>query len=52
MGEKLAKVSLMLTRPELADPDPTIPAKMGITTNMIARARSAKSGTIMSTRLF
>lgn len=42
----------MLTRPVLALPAPTIPAKIGITTNMIARAKRANNGTIMRTRLF
>lgn len=52
----------METRPVDAEPEPTIPAKMGITTfvkqvgeacfNMMASAKSAKSGTMMSTKLF
>jgi len=54
-------VLLMLTRPTLAEPVPTIPAKtfrsnnvclFGITTNMIASASKANNGTIISTRLF
>jgi len=62
MGEKEAKVLDMLTSPVEADPDPTfgsgieiipnMPAKIGTTTNIMARASRANNGTMISTRLF
>lgn len=51
IGAKLANVAPMFISPVEAEPDPAIPAKIGITMNWIASASNAKSGMIMITRL-
>jgi len=59
MGENEASVFDIDVKPVDADPEPTIPAKIGMTTfmdrilllsNMIAKASNAKRGTIINTR--
>jgi hypothetical protein len=51
IGEKLARVPDMDMRPAEAEvPTPDIEAKMGMTTNIIESARTAKRGTMMRLR--